>query len=450
MPNDWRILSLRDAGVKLIDCVHKTPAAMPAGYPYVAIPQMSNGRIDFSTARRISASDFELWTKKAKPQAWDIVLSRRCNPGETALVAPGEEFAVGQNLVILRADGKTIYPPFLRWLSRSPEWWEQIRKNLNVGAVFDSLKCADVPNFELRIPPLDEQETIANTLGSLDDKIEQNRRTGAKLEGLARGVFKAWFVDFEPVQAKAAGATAFPGMPPESFAALPTRLTNSDLGPVPQGWENCKQRVSELERAGVLLIGDGYRAKRSELADIGVPFIRAGNVNGTIITDGAELLGKPAIEKAGVKRSKVWDTVFTSKGTVGRIGLVTPATGDVVYAPQVCFWRAMNRKALSPFLLHLWMKSESFTCQWMSVKGQTDMADFVSLSDQRAMTMLVPPPEVQRGFDNIVRPIVELLAASAAESAKLATLRDYLLPRLLSGRVRIGVVSCSPESKEVP
>jgi len=257
------------------------------------------------------------------------------------------------------------------------------------------------------------------------------------LEELARAVFKAWFVDFEPVKAKAAGATAFPGMPPEAFATVPTRLVDSELGPVPEGWENCWYRVAELERASTLLIGDGYRAKRTELAETGVPFVRAGNVNGTIITDGAELLGWPAIAKAGVKRSQVWDTVFTSKGTVGRLGLVTPATGDLVYAPQVCFWRTLNRETLSPFLLHLWMKSDSFTAQWMSVKGQTDMADFVSLSDQRAMTMLVAPPLVQRDFDSIARPMIEHIASSAAESAKLATLRDYLLPRLLSGRVRV-------------
>jgi type I restriction enzyme S subunit len=343
-------------------------------------------------------------------------------------------------MVAVRADANKVYPRYLFAVLRSQTVQDRIG-NMHVGTLIPHFKKGDFDKLAIPVPSRNEQELIGDTYFELSDKIEQNRRTGAKLEGLARGVFKAWFVDFEPVKAKAAGATAFPGMPAETFASLPDGFEDSELGPVPQGWENGKQRVSELERAGILLIGDGYRAKRSELADIGVPFIRAGNVNGTIITDGAELLGKPAIEKAGVKRSQVWDTVFTSKGTVGRIGLVTPATGDVVYAPQVCFWRTLNHGALSPFLLHLWMKSESFTCQWMSVKGQTDMADFVSLGDQRAMTMFVPPPEVQSRFDEIVRPIVELLAASAAESAKLAVLRDYLLPRLLRGKVRVGVTN---------
>ena len=77
---------------------------------------------------------------------------------------------------MLHADSTKVYPPFLRWLVRGPEWWEQITKFINVGAVFDSLRCADVPKFEMRIPPIPEQRVIAHILGKLDEKIELNRR----------------------------------------------------------------------------------------------------------------------------------------------------------------------------------------------------------------------------------------------------------------------------------
>src|ERR671925_1155998 len=96
---DWRRLALREAGVTLIDCEHRTPAAAPDGYPYVTIPELKDGRIDFSDARRISADDYREWTRRARPRAYDVVLSRRCNPGETAFVSPGDSFALGQNLV---------------------------------------------------------------------------------------------------------------------------------------------------------------------------------------------------------------------------------------------------------------------------------------------------------------------------------------------------------------
>ncbi len=441
----WQVVKVSDlisAGVLAVNDGYRVRNVElgNSGTPFVRGGDIGdNGEIDTDVADHVL------------PQFEERLRGKFAEPGDVAFISKGTVGRVGRlrerqprivfapQVCFWRSLNRdAVCPAFLYYVLTSSIFQSQLDAVRTHGSmVADYVSLADQRAFTLPMPPIAVQRAISSVLGSLDDKIEQNRRTGAKLEGLARAVFKAWFVDFEPVKVKAAGATAFPGMPPETFAALPTRLTDSPLGPVPQGWENCRQRVSELERAGTLLIGDGYRAKRSELADIGVPFIRAGNVNGTIITDGAELLGKPAIEKAGVKRSQTWDTVFTSKGTVGRIGLMTPTTGDVVYAPQVCFWRPMNRDALSPFLLHLWMKSESFTGQWMSVKGQTDMADFVSLSDQRAMTMLVPPPRVQRGFDNIVRPVVELMAALHAQSAKLAALRDYLLPRLLSGRVRV-------------
>jgi type I restriction enzyme, S subunit len=420
-----------------------TPDAyVPSGNPLLRGVNVSGGgRFHDDDYVFISDADADRLSK-FESFPGDVLLVHKGSLGHIGLMPKERRFSryiMGNSMLRVKCDPAKLLPEYLRYWLQSPEGQNYLLSRVSqVGVPQIQRPLNTLREAALPVPPVPVQAQIVGVLGSLDDKIEQNRRTGRKLEGLARAVFKAWFVDFEPVKAKAAGATGFPGMPAATFATLPKRLVNSEFGPVPEWWDNCWHRVSVLEQAGTLLIGDGYRAKRSELAEIGVPFIRAGNVNGSIVTDGAELLGQPAVGKAGIKRSQVWDTVFTSKGTVGRIGLVTPATGDVIYAPQVCFWRALDRDRLSAFLLHLWMKSESFTCQWMSVKGQTDLADFVSLSDQRAMTMLVPPPEVQRGFDNVVRPMVELMAASAAESAKLATLRDYLLPRLLSGRVRVG------------
>jgi len=86
MADAWPTLTLREAGVELIDCEHKTPAAADSGYPYIAIPQMKEGRIELTGVRLITKEDFDLWTRKAKPEASDVVLSRRCNPGVTAHV----------------------------------------------------------------------------------------------------------------------------------------------------------------------------------------------------------------------------------------------------------------------------------------------------------------------------------------------------------------------------
>lgn len=207
MNNEWLLKTLYDAGIILIDCDHKTPPAQEEGIPYIGIPQMKNGHIKFElNPRLITEEDYVKWTTKAKPKLNDVILSRRCNPGVIAHVPNDVKFALGQNLVLLRSVGDDVDPSFLRWLTSGRKWWAQVNKFLNVGAVFDSLRCRDIPKFEVNLPPLPEQKAIAHILGTLDDKIELNRQMNETLEAMAQALFKSWFVDFDPVLDKALAA----------------------------------------------------------------------------------------------------------------------------------------------------------------------------------------------------------------------------------------------------
>jgi len=141
-------MPLRDAGIKLIDCVHKTPAVAGQGFPYIAIPQLTEERIDVDSARRISEQDMLKWNVKCNPQEDDVILSRRCNPEVTAVVPKHFRGSLGQNLVLLRAtDPNLMAPKYLRWATRGREWWNEVGKFINVGAVFESLRCVDIPDF---------------------------------------------------------------------------------------------------------------------------------------------------------------------------------------------------------------------------------------------------------------------------------------------------------------
>jgi len=112
---------LCDVGVTLLDCEHRTPAAAPVGYPYVAIPNIRDGQLDLTGVRRISKEDFDLWTRKTKPKAGDIIMTRRARIGDIAVVPDGLECAIGQNLVILRSNGQQIDQSYLRWALRDVE-----------------------------------------------------------------------------------------------------------------------------------------------------------------------------------------------------------------------------------------------------------------------------------------------------------------------------------------
>lgn len=161
-------------------------------------------------------------------------------------------------------------------------------------------------------------------------------------------------------------------------------------------------KASDLITDGVLVIGDGYRAKNSELSSTGVPFARAGNIDGGFLFKGADCFPFSTLNKVGEKISQVGDVVFTSKGTVGRFAYVNESVPQFVYSPQLCFWRSKNQEIIQSRYLYYWMQSKEFIFQMNAVKGQTDMADYVSLSDQRKMKITVPSIKVQSAISHIL------------------------------------------------
>jgi type I restriction enzyme S subunit len=148
--------------------------------------------------------------------------------------------------------------------------------------------------------------------------------------------------------------------------------------------------TSDLIHRDVLSIGDGYRAKNNEMGSRGLPFARAGNINGGFHFEDADILEEQSVTRAGEKVSRPGDVVFTSKGTVGRFAFVRDSTPRFVYSPQLCYWRVLDCSVLNPRFLFYWMHTPAFLNQVQSVKGLTDMADYVSLTDQRRMTITAP------------------------------------------------------------
>ena len=258
------------------------------------------------------------------------------------------------------------------------------------------LRTERLQDFPIPLPGLDEQRAIAAVLAALDDKIESNRR----LADAADATWLRYGVDH------LRGAR--------------------------------QVSVQDLLDDELLMINDGYRAKNSELAEQGIAFVRAGNLTdaGLDLT-GADRVPNELAARVGTKRSLSWDTAFTSKGTVGRITLVAPDADPFIYSPQVCFWRTLDHERLSPFVLHAWMRSPRFTAQINAVKGQTDMADYVSLRDQRAMQFALSDPSIQREVSQFAEPLARLAASERLEARTLTTIRDALLPKLVSGEIRV-------------
>jgi type I restriction enzyme S subunit len=162
------------------------------------------------------------------------------------------------------------------------------------------------------------------------------------------------------------------------------------------------QSTATLISKSVLFIGDGYRAKNSELSDFGIPFARAGNINVGFHFDNADYLPMEYANRIPEKVSKPGDIVFTSKGTVGRFAYVASNTPRFIFSPQLCCWRSLSETSINSRYLYYWMHSREFFEQVESLKGQTDMADYVSLSDQRRMSITLPPLPEQRAIASVL------------------------------------------------
>lgn len=411
-------MTLKEAGVTLIDCDHRTPPPATDGYPYVTIPNMRDGRITFEGARRITRERFVEWTKKAAPGRDDVVLSRRCNPGVTAVVAGDQQFALGQNLVLLRSNGVNIHPPFLRWLTRGEEWWEQVSAFNNVGAVFDSLRCADIPKFELPVPPKDEQRAIAHILGTLDDKIEVNRRMNETMEATAKTLFRAFFIDYVPVATRAEGQSS--RIHQQLADLFPESFEESSIGEIPSGW-----KIKGLDELAGFLNGLALQ-KYPPDGDHSMPVIKIAQLRAGS-TLGADRCGTSLPEEFVIHDG---DILFSWSGSLecvlwagGKGGLnqhIFKVTSDR-YPRWLCY-----------LAIHVHLNE----FRHIAAGKATTMGHIQRhhLSDAK---LAVPSRQVIEAMDAILSPMIESLWKREVESRTLVSLRDTLLPKLISGELRV-------------
>lgn len=287
-----------------------------------------------------------------------------------------------------------------------------------------TLNLKEAAELPIPFPPSGVQDSIADLLGTIDRKIESNRRKCQALEALARATFKAWFVDFEPVEAKAAGQTSFPGMPPAAFAALPDRLTDSPLGQLPEGW-----KVGKL----------------GEYCQINKKSVRPGQIDGEI--EYIDIASVSVGRLDSVQRVPFADAPSRARRRVGHGDTIWSCVRPnrrsylFIHSPPENRIASTGFAVLSPAILGASYLHELVTRPEFVdyLVANADGSAYPAVRPEHFATadVLIPPATIQGAFEEITMPLRDLLAANEAESAKLAVLRDYLQPRLLSGQVRV-------------
>jgi type I restriction enzyme S subunit len=205
------------------------------GVPFLTAKSLSDGNIDIEGAPRLANERADqLPFGFVEPN--DVLLSHNATIGRVAIVPEYDgRLLVGTSLTYFRLNPDKLLPRYFAAFLKGTDFQNQLTAVMS-HSTRNQVPITAQRKLNVVVPPTDVQSFLAGILGSLDDKIEQNRRTSAALERLARAIFRAWFVDFEPVKAKAAGAASFPSMPQTVFDTLPTTFTNSELGAIPEGW----------------------------------------------------------------------------------------------------------------------------------------------------------------------------------------------------------------------
>ena len=405
----------------------KTDNFVPEGVPVIRGGNLSDGGFqDEGFVFLTEAKADQLRTANAF--ANDLIFTHRGTLGQISIIPPNAKFpryVVSQSQMRLTCDTSKVDPSFLYYFFRSSEGQHKLLVNTSqTGVPAISRPVTSLKAIRLNLPPLSEQKVIARILGSLDDKIELNRQMNATLELLAQTLFRAWFVDFEPVKAKAAGLQPI-AMDSETAALFPSEFEERALGPIPKGWTS-----STLDQ--LFTIHGGGTPKTTEPSYWGgdIPWfsvVDAPNETDVFVIDTEKKITLEGLKNSSTKLLEKGTTIISARGTVGRLAIVTKPMA----MNQSCYGLEAKDGVFFTFY--------SVKNAVLELKQNTHGAVFDTITQNtfKAIKGVLPPNEIIQKFESSVDPIMQRIEANLRESQTLAQIRDSLLPRLISGQLRV-------------
>ena len=427
MAGEWETLPVAEAPIEIIDGDRginypKQEDFSPSGdCLFLNTGNVTTTGFNFTERSFITkAKDAALRNGKLKRH--DVVLTTRGTVGNVALFDDSVDFKdvrINSGMVLLRADQIKLLPRFLFQFVRSPLFKTQVAA-LTTGSAQPQLPIRDIRRVEVPLPPIADQKAIAAVLGALDDKIDLNRRMNTTLEAMARALFQSWFVDFDPVRAKLDGRK--PEGLDEATAALFTGcFQESALGEIPTGWR--------LGTLGELVQLRTDRVEATPAKD-GMRYIALEDMPSKSIDLSNYQLGSAV--NSSITAFRRGDILFGSmRPYFHKVGLAffdgITRTTTFVLRPRKDFFRHFA-------LLHFFSNDVIAHSTTASV-GTT--IPYVRWDSMESYRVPIPPDSLLEVFEKMVSPLAQRIATQGEESCTLATLRDTLLPKLLSGELSV-------------
>ena len=428
MVDEWSVDSVGDFFDLVTGYAFKSSDFSNDGIPVIKIKNVKAGHFSKHEFSYISPDFLNTQSDKIA-LADDLLISMSGNRhdgspetwvGKVALFREEDTYLINQRVGALRLKKNAgLDARFASFLLSSYPYQELFISIATSSGGQANLSPQQILNAPVRYPEIGEQRAIAHILGTLDDKIELNRRMNETLEAMARALFKSWFIDFDPVRAKMAGRD--PGLPQHLADLFPDRLVDSELGPIPEGWEvGCLDDIAtapqrSVDPAGLCretpYIGLEHMPRRSIALNEweGADKVTS---NKLAFRKGEILFGKlrPYFHKVGVAPVSgvcSTDIVVTTSKTVEWSAFVlvcVSSTAFVAYTDQTSTGTKMPRTS------------------WKTMSGYP---------------LYLPSSSVVRAFQNAAQPYLDRIIANICQSRTLAAMRDTLLPKLISGEIRI-------------
>ena len=399
LPHGWTEKCVEAAMARIIDYRGKTPPKTTSGIPLVTAKIIKGGRL-LDVNEFIAEDYYDAWMRRGLPERGDVVITTEAPMGEVAQL-PTHRVALAQRVILLRGLPDLLDNTYLKFLLQ----WRGVQNRLRAresGTTVTGIKQRELRKVLLPLPPLPEQRRIAAVLGALDDKIELNRKMNRTLEEMAQALFKSWFIDFDGHD----------------------DLVDSELGPIPRGWE-----VGTIDEHFDLTMGLSPPGTSYNEDGDGLPFFQGAR------DFGVRFPTRRVYTTDARRIANAQDTLISVRAPVGRANIAVE---------RCCIGRGVaalrhnsgSRSYTFAVAKHLEHRFEVFNGEG-TVFGSINKKDFLRLP------LIVPPAVRIRDFDDVASPLDDRIRVNQEEMLTLAELRDTLLPKLISGELRV------PEAEEM-
>jgi len=411
MAGEWREARIEEVAERVamgpFGSSIKVETFVPSGVPVISGQHLHGSKVDDHVGFNFVSEEHAKRLKNANVQRGDVIFTHAGNIGQVAHIPESSQFeryVISQRQFYMRCDRNKIIPEFVAAYFKTPEGQHQLLANTSqVGVPSIAQPVTYLRTIQVPLPPLPEQRAIAHILGTLDDKIALNRRMNETLEAMARALFKSWFVDFDPVRAKMEGRD--PGLPKQLTDLFPARLVDSELGEIPEGWG--------VKKLGELLeLAYGKALKAEDRRDGNIPVYGS---NGQVGWHDERLVAGPGIVV----------------GRKGNPGIATWVPTDFFPIDTTFYVVPKSNCESLEFLFHV-LRTHDLASLGADSAVPGLNRNLAYMSDQP-----LPPVPLLAQFERLASALSRRVNRGNDETRTLAALRDTLLPKLISGELRV-------------